>query len=429
MEEHSQKIDKVKLDNWIKRQYPKFSFKYPKTSSNPEIDYYVKRLMLDSFSKRCSNEELKTKEERTQDQFLQDLPEIIHMMEGFFLAGQQTGLFHNGNISKILDRLKEDCRYIEYLPEQNSGVYGRTRRDKKCIQINSNMKKYSGKRNLTPQEVRRLYLFHELGHILFNIHNNPMIEDFYCTYPDVMYKKGKKEVEPQNPKLLGAGFLMIEELLAQEMGEIFTYFLAGKDRPKYTTIEDRALNLETESNIDFYQVFQKPTINLGRTLRGCGSEENNTNKAILYGMLKRALDHDFVSDLISEYDVALKGKPDAYRDLMNILINMGIVCDKKYASFGHGLIEERYTGNARQALANIQELTDKYVDYRPYPLQGFPQMDFNHPTVRDKQISNETSDRHREQLKNTISMQQERKNRLLKELRKTRGKLFGNRLE
>lgn len=418
-----------KINRFLTEKYPNFKFDNSIVSQNPEIVKYIKSLMFYSFVNSIGNERSHPEEEDKQKQFRKELPEIIHMMEGFFIAGQKTGLFNNDNISKILERLKKDCRYIEYLPKENSGVYGRRRQDKNCIQINNNMKIYSGRRKLTPQEVRRLYLFHELGHILLNINNNRMTDFFYCTYLDVMDRKGEKEHKLQNPQLVGAGFLMIEECLAQEMGEIFTYFLAGKNRPEYTTSKDIALNVETESNLDFYQIFQKPTINLGRTLRGCGNEKNHTNRAILYGMLKRALDHDFVPDLISEYDVALGGSQDAYRDLMNILINMGIVCDKKYHSFGHGLIEDRYMGNARQALENIQSLTDKYVDYRPYPLQGFPQMDFNHPTVRDKQISNETSDRHREQLKKRIRMQQERKNGLLKELIKTRGRLFGNRSE
>lgn len=390
-------IDNDKLNNWILRYYPNFRFKYWSTTNYPEIESYIKNFMFNSFLNSIAREQNNPNEKYKREQLRRELPEIIHMMEDFFAAALGTRLFHDGNISKILNNMKNICEYIEFLPEEYSGVYGRTSEKDKCVQINSNMRKYSGRQYLTPDEVRRLYVFHELGHTILNIKGHPMIEQFYSTYSNVMAQKGKNVPKPEVPQLIGAGFLMIEECLTQEMAETFAYYIANKRRPKYTVHKD--LGAEIETNMDYYGIFQKPTINLGTTLRGCGSKENSSNEAILEGMLKRALNHDFVPDLISEYDQAYNGSPDAYEDLMHIIIEMGIICDKKYRAFGENLVKKPYTGSVLQALSSIQNRTRKYQDFRGYPQNGFNYMNFDHPNTQRRQQLLETISAQR----NTVS--------------------------
>lgn len=78
------------------------------------------------------------------------------------------------------------------MPKEIEGVNGRSNRAKKKVEIRRKSKPYHSYYNLSPVEVRRLYLYHELGHNILNIYDNSVLIDFCETYLDIMTKKEKK---------------------------------------------------------------------------------------------------------------------------------------------------------------------------------------------------------------------------------------------
>lgn len=345
----------------ISKYYPNFSFKYKWAEENYNMIFnYLKIIMINSFN--SGDDELRGK-----------LPELIHYVEDFFYSGIKKGFFvKNGKFNDdLVRRMLGRVQSLGYLPNDYARrVYGHHKNGTAMIRRKSIP--YFEYEGLNNDEVRRLFLFHELGHALFGIVNHDAVGKFYNTYEQMMASKGMPDKNTNVPKLLGSGFVMIEECLCQELAEELAFDSASKKRPPYRVKED--LGCMVENNYVYYGLFQQPVIDFGRTLKGCGGSKANGSK-ILANMLKRALRHDFVPDVISEYNQ--KGSAAAYQALKNIIINMGYICHKKYESFGETLIPgDNDSFPIKDCLDMIHHLSSEYIDNGDYPLNGFPEMDF-----------------------------------------------------
>lgn len=349
-------VIKISFSDFIKDYYPNFKFNY-NWNALPEIEDYLIRLMYNSFTN--------TNNVRIQ------LPELIHDVETFFASGLFTGIFNSSNLSKILQELKDKdngFRIIEFLPKELSGIFGNSIENK--IQINQNMTRHPNSPSLTPQEIRRLYMFHEMGHKILNIlSNDKTINDFIDTIDVILQSKGLTNVDLNYKYFVKEGFWMIEECLTQELAEYLIYYSSNKKRPNFENRVD--LGCQISTNHDYYGIFQTPTINLGKTIRGC-SKANSTNEEVLLNMIKKALNSNFDLELISEYN---QGSAELYYDLFLTLRTMGFIKYQKYASFGVGIPLKI---NIQNCLDAIETITKKNRDYRNYPIEGYPEINFKH---------------------------------------------------
>lgn len=339
--------------DFIKENYPNFKFKY-NWENYSQIQDYLSRLMLNSYSSNSSV--------RSQ------LPILIYDVETFLATAMNIGLFNRSNIGGILKNLKEQFHRIEFLPDY-SGNYGCSVDD--IVQVNRNMTVHPNSPQLTSDEIRRLYIFHELGHKVLNVYPRDfqIITDYTYTINEVLRAKNGNSNVNLNPILISDGFLMLEECLTQELAEILTYTSSGKVRPSFRREYDLGCSIVT--NFDYYGIFQMPTLNFGKTLRGCW--DGRTSNKVLYNMIVKALNGNFAMEVISEYN---QGNAQLYYDLALTLQNMGIIKCKKYHSFGGS---NDYVGNCNlnESLKNIELLSEKNKDARSYPNNGYPIMDFN----------------------------------------------------
>ena len=337
-------LDSKTLDDtfeyFISSKYPTFIFKY-NWDKYPYITDYIKRLMISSYIK--SNDIHKK------------LPTHIHDVEDFFACGINSKLFNKKNIGYILKDLRDrntGFNYLTYLPKQRSGFYGYSVRDR--IEISSNYETHPCSPNLTSDDLRKLYLFHEMGHKIINILKDyKTIYNYQNTMESYLNVHGLHNYNLNQLAQVENGFFMIEECLVQEMAEYFVYKISNKERPKIQARND--VGCVVYSNYDYYCAFQLPTMQLGRTLRGCAT--NNVDE-ILINMVRKALNNNFCLDLVSEY--ASKGI-NAYYDLFIILKNMGFIKQNKYSSFGMG---QPINVSIPSGFNTIKDLTSKYVDYR-----------------------------------------------------------------
>lgn len=347
--------------------YTDFNFKYNWRINFPEIEDYLSRLLYSSYSRN---------KDQNRD-LIKKLPELIHYMEDFFAQSIKDGLITKVNISNILGRLKNDqsgLRAIMPLPEK--GLFGKSIRD--TIEINLNMERHGNSPFLSEDDLIRLYLYHEVGHKILNIHSNEVaIDNYLDTVDAILQEKGIVEPDTFMKEVIPDGLLMIEECLTQELAERLTYEILGKKRP---TIKPRneIANIQggvpeicqVPTNHDFYGIFQQPTIEFGKTLRGCHNRIS-TNEDVLLNMISKALYTNFDEDLFREY---YKGDGSLYQDLFRTLRAMGLLLDQKYASFGQGKPIKGVTSES--CITAISRMAAKNEDMRPYPQGGFSKIEY-----------------------------------------------------
>ena len=372
----------MNFEDFLNSKYPNFKFIYDWEyhPSTRIVSSYLKSAMINSYN--SGGEELR-----------KELPDLIHDLEYFFYYGIKNGFFMKDNRfnEEIINRLRKKCLKIGYLPKELEGINGRSNRAKKAVEIRRKSIPYHSYYNLSPAEVRRLYLYHELGHNILNIYDNSVLIDFCKTYSDIMAKKGKKGEIIDEEELIYLGALAIEDCLTQELAEVLAFAAAKKTRPK-DLVQKTELGVTFYSNHDYYGIYQEPVFIFGLTLKGCGNV-NNIN-AVLGKMIIRALRYDFIDDLISEYNLKENGSAQAYKDLMNMLRFLGNLCAKKYMSFGQiyaskTIMEEVNRVDTKKIIAAIKVLSDRNRDISPYPSSGFPKMNLNQ---KNKELSNMLSE-------------------------------------
>ena len=191
-----------------------------------------------------------------------------------------------------------------------------------------------GDSRLTEEERRRLYLYHGLVHNILSF-KNEKTKEFSKIYSDVL-GNNKYEVET----IVDNGWLLLEEVIAQELAEKATYTIIGKTRPgKRYGIESRDLfpidDNNVFSNLEFYRMFQDILINFGTTISKIGNTGEYSVPLIIIDILKKAINTNFSESVISEY--INKGNET---ELYILLYLMGILINEKYATYGLRPIKE-----------------------------------------------------------------------------------------
>lgn len=342
--------------------YINFRFKY-NWANYPEIEDYLKRIFYSSYA---NNKNIRP-----------HLQELIKDVEEFFYTGIKEGLINKNNLGRILASLKDKdsgMRVIE--PIDREGIYGKSVGNK--VQINLGMTKHPNSPQLSAKDVRRLYIFHEIGHKIINISDNYLETNRYTnTLEKILKNKGIDGPDLSYSGSVYNGLLMIEECLVQEMAEILTYSSVNKKRPNFRYQHEIASlqkngfeDCVVKTNLDFYGLFQTPTINLGRTIRGC-STSSSTDTEVLHNMIKKALNKNFTEELFREYN---QGDGRLYYDLFLTLRSMGFIQIQKYATFGQ---EEPIKGILVSSCLNaINNITKRNYDFNPYPQGGYPRIEY-----------------------------------------------------
>lgn len=349
------------FNEFLATAYPSFSFKF-NWDRYPRIAVYLERVMITSYVK---NEDVR-----------KQLPEYIHDVEDFLATGIATGLFNDealDNVMSSLENMHNGCWVIEYLPQKLRHCYGCSIGN--IVQINPTMTRHPNSPELSADEVRKMYMFHELGHkVLHVLDDYPTMHGFIDTVDDVLEKKNFagehnfRKPDLSNRNLVYDGFGMLEESMTQELAEFLTYSSSHKRRPNQSMKPDMGLQVVT--NHDYYGIFQKPTVQFGRTLRGC-STRSSSDESVELAMIRKALRGKFAEEVIAEY---YQGNADLYYDLFRTLRCMGILKNNKYATLG---LADKIPTNTAAVLNAISDMCYRNTDTRDYPDSGFPPVDFN----------------------------------------------------
>ena len=254
----------------------------------------------------------------------------------------------------VINATMNNVRTISVLPNNKRGIYGEAQADNKIIYINPDL---SDSRNLTGEERTRLYMAHELGHIINHDWMNKVIE-----YANQQIRQGR--LSQEHAQLIYDGFSMLDEATTKNRAENFVYEFSGKQRPRLANYRNGNLfNGETyKSNFDYYGELQEPATMFARTLRGIGKE--NDDIRALDMLSERAMSSNFFNNILNEY--SRDGQMPSFTQEVQY---MGLLKRASYANFGYEDVS--YLRNSKTYLDRLRNLTTQMRDYREPFNDGF----------------------------------------------------------
>ena len=304
--DNSKQIIDKNFDYMIKNYYSKFEFKY-NWDRNVLVSDYLKRLFLNSFMEDYS--------------IRNDLPILIHDLETYLAVGINNKFINQDNILSIYRILKASLNTISYTNEENTLSAHTSNR----IILNKNINKYlrsEKESSLSPDELRRLYFYTELSNKIININNDEFVDKYLNTYEKILNEKGIEFDSKIDESLVRDGIEMVYESIAQNFGETILYLSLNKDRPKYKVTFEEGYPIVT--NYEQNGIYQKPTIELGKTLSGINSK---SDLETLLNMARVSLETSLTEYIASQYNMLSK---DKYYDLVKLYLNFGIIKRNKY---------------------------------------------------------------------------------------------------
>ena len=267
---------------------------------------------------------------------------------------------HNYNLNNIIHKL-EDIQVIEFydsliINNHNDNIKFPPVINKTIkILLNTNIQ---GDKRLSSRERRRLYLYQGLSHSLMSIKSKKTIEfsEIFSKY--LRYNTSLTETIVNN------GWLLIEDVLSQELAEKITYFALDKIRPQYRSgLENEEFPIsgsKISSNLEMYRMFQSLLINFGLTLGKISNIYDYSEKTITNDLLKYAINNDLSYLIIAEYNEKNNLVP-----LYQILYLMGLLVNEMYRTYSINFIHNKPLSleEVNQIYDNIIELTNSLISF------------------------------------------------------------------
>lgn len=293
---------------------------------------YIKKLYtnsLDLYKKRYQETRKTGTQELDEKRIKESMTYVVDYLYYYYK-------FYKNDFFHIFNTIINDLKFVTVLPPRERGLYGKYESREKCIYINPEL---SSSINLNSNERIRLYINHELGHIINDKWMNNVIKYLNIT----------PTAQTVNKQLFYDGFSLLDESITQNKAEDITYFYIKKTRPKMKTKYGRLFNGQGyKTNYDYYGELQTPTITFARTLQGL---DNNfiSDDDVLTELCRRALNPNFSTSIIEEYK-----KTGRLTDLYEIFQHLGKIKNASYAAFGMG--NRRYLDESATVLEEYNKL-------------------------------------------------------------------------
>lgn len=274
--------------------------------------------------------------------------------EEFIALCIKHGYINRDNIKHFYKNLSK-LKTITVLPQGNRGIYGYTTGDKSTVMTNPSL----------DRDRRKLYLFHELGHIVLSLDHSLCQERL-----EHHLKLRESQGLPNNDIFYaGDGLKIIEEALVQNLAETLLYDSKKQARPIEKDSMDKAIpDIKFKTNFDFYGLYQSLVGSFGKTLRFVPKTPKDTPSELLNKLTVKAFYPDFTSNIINEYENDI-----GIRHLFLVLNKFGIVFNSKLNSFGYGYAAQDYSPtNARKAYLDAFSMIERLKDYRPTSTTPLP---------------------------------------------------------
>lgn len=326
-----------------------YNLNYDFGQYNDVISVYIEVLI----NKSTTNfqQQIRNRQVRNREHDADALAGCIQNLEEYLYYNFQKS---PATFNHVINATMDNVRTISVLPNNKREIYGEAQADNKIIYINPDL---SDSRNLTGEERTRLYMAHELGHIINHDWMNKVIE-----YANQQIRQGR--LSQEHAQLIYDGFSMLDEATTQNRAEKFVYEFSGKQRPRLANYRNENLfNGETyKSNFDYYGELQEPATMFARTLRGIGKE--NDDIRALDMLSERAMASNFFNNILNEYS-----RDGQMPSFIQEVQYMGLLKRASYANFGYEDVS--YLRNSKTYLDRLRNLTTQMRDYREPFNDGF----------------------------------------------------------
>ncbi len=326
-----------------------YNLNYDFGQYNDVISVYIEVLI----NKSTTNfqQQIRNRQVRNREHDADALAGCIQNLEEYLYYNFQKS---PATFNHVINATMDNVRTISVLPNNKRGIYGEAQADNKIIYINPDL---SDSRNLTGEERTRLYMAHELGHIINHDWMNKWLE-----YANQQIRQGR--LSQEHAQLIYDGFSMLDEATTQNRAEKFVYEFSGKQRPRLANYSNENLfNGETyKSNFDYYGELQEPAAMFARTLRGIGKE--NDDIRALDMLSERAMASNFFNNILNEYS-----RDGQMPSFIQEVQYMGLLKRASYANFGYEDVS--YLRNSKTYLDRLRNLTTQMRDYREPFNDGF----------------------------------------------------------
>lgn len=319
-----------------------YNLRYDFGQYNNEISDYITVLLKNSITN--FQQQFKSGQLKNKNHDVNALAGCIRNLEEYLYYNYQKS---PSTFNHVINATMNNVRTISVLPTNNRGIFGQTQVKNKIIYINPDLK---NSRNLTREERTRLYMAHELGHIINHNWMNKVEE-----YANQQIRQGT--LSQEEAQLIYDGFSMLDEATTQNRAEDFVYKFSGKQRPRLANYWNKNLfNGETyKSNFDYYGELQEPATMFARTLRGIGKE--NDDIRALNMLSERAMSPNFFNNILNEYS-----RDGQIPSFIKEVQNMGLLKRASYANFEQEDVS--YLRNSKTYLDRLRSITTKMRDYR-----------------------------------------------------------------
>lgn len=315
----------------------------PFTHNRKEVEEYMNKVYVNSINYYHTHY---YNHPELTDNFDQDAKALFHsfrFLEDYLFYYDQ---FYPNSFDSIFHNLQNKLDIITVLPLKKRRIYGEFKSDQKTVFIRPN---FEASASLTGLERTRLYMCHELGHIINSDWMN-------CVERHIRKSNETGEIL----QLMYDGFSLLDESTTQNRAEAITYYFSKKQRGSLAGYRGRLFDGETyRSNFDYYGEFQEPAISFSKTLRGNGGASTNDDDAMRLLSI-RTLDGRFVDKVFNEYE-----KDGHLSDLYTMMAFLGIIKNASYAVFGYE--DKKYISESKLAKDEFMKMAKPLFDSRlPY---------------------------------------------------------------
>lgn len=262
------------------------------------------------------------------------LNKVFPLIEYYYVSLIKLGYVDKKNYFNILNQLKS----IDSIGILNPGKLRGVTVGKK-ISVNPVSTAFN---DLTGEEMFRLTIFHELGHIICESFNKDAANLCERLCNNSKIKNRLNEFGITNKNILLNGFVLLEDVLVNEVAEDVLYRSKESLRPGFCYYKNDSFpGVKYRSNYNLYTLFQE----LGLKFFSCFKFIDCFREATVTDALKKSSVKGFYSNFVNNIENEISSDSDKMSDFALMLGCLGKVKNACYSNFGLGVEEDKNINN------------------------------------------------------------------------------------
>lgn len=288
------------------------------------------KALSDLYDRSINNYYKEKHDPKNRRRDLNAIYDVFPLIEYYYVSLIKLGFVDKKNYFNILNQLKS----IESIGLLKPGaVRGLTIGNK--IQINPEQQPMD---DLTSSEMFDLTVFHELGHIINLSWENDYQQLCDRLFNNMEIRKKLKKFGINSKTDLVNGFVLLEDVIVEEVAEEVLYRSKDEARPGfYTHTHNDFPGVEYRSNYAMYTIFQELGMNFFRAFKftDCLGEKT------ISGVLKKGSTKAFYRDFISKVEEEICTDINNMSDFALMLGCLGKIKNASYAGFGLAVKDDK----------------------------------------------------------------------------------------